>query len=88
MARTRKTARKSTGGKAPRKQPASKSTPKSTPKSASRGAKKSRRCRPGTVATAAIAHEISLKKWKQENEVLGKNLHSWLKTGTSSSSDS
>ena len=86
MARTRKTARKSTGGKAPRKQPAAKSTPKSSP--APRGAKKSSRYRPGTVATAAIAHEISLKKWKSENEVMGKNLHSWLKTGTSSSSDS
>ena len=81
MARTKHTARKSTGGKAPRKQPASMAAPKSSP--ATGGGKKSNRCRPGSMAPGA-RREISLKKWKNENEVMGKNLNSWLenKTGT------
>ena len=51
MARTKQTARKSTGGKAPRKQLASKAARKSTP---TEGAKKNRRYRPGTVALREI----------------------------------
>ena len=51
MARTKQTARKSTGGKAPRKQLASKAARKST-KAA--GQKKPRRYRPGTVALREI----------------------------------
>ena len=51
MARTKQTARKSTGGKAPRKQLASKAARKATP---AEGAKKTRRYRPGTVALREI----------------------------------
>ena len=51
MARTKQTARKSTGGKAPRKQLASKAARKSTP---AEGQKKNRRYRPGTVALREI----------------------------------
>ena len=51
MARTKQTARKSTGGKAPRKQLATKAARKSVP---SEGAKKNRRYRPGTVALREI----------------------------------
>ena len=50
MARTKQTARKSTGGKAPRKQLASKAARKATPS----GQKKNRRYRPGTVALREI----------------------------------
>ena len=52
MARTKQTARKSTGGKAPRKQLASKAARKSVP--AAEGQKKPRRYRPGTVALREI----------------------------------
>ena len=52
MARTKQTARKSTGGKAPRKQLASKAARKSTP--ATGGVKKPHRYRPGTVALREI----------------------------------
>jgi histone H3 len=52
MARTKQTARKSTGGKAPRKQLAAKSARKSVPTSG--GAKKKMRFRPGTVALREI----------------------------------
>ncbi|KAF7822415.1 histone H3.2 [Senna tora] len=48
MARTKQTARKSTGGKAPRKQLATKAARKSAP--ATGGVKKPHRFRPGTVA--------------------------------------
>ena len=51
MARTKQTARKSTGGKAPRKQSASKAARKATP---AEGQKKNRRYRPGTVALREI----------------------------------
>ena len=51
MARTKQTARKSTGGKAPRKQLASKAARKSTKAD---GQKKARRYRPGTVALREI----------------------------------
>uniref|UniRef100_A0A2H1V0T7 SFRICE_015325 n=1 Tax=Spodoptera frugiperda TaxID=7108 RepID=A0A2H1V0T7_SPOFR len=52
MARTKQTARKSTGGKAPRKQLATKAACKSAP--ATDGAKKPHRYRPGTVALREI----------------------------------
>ena len=50
MARTKQTARKSTGGKAPRKQLATKAARKSAPG----GVKKPHRYRPGTVALREI----------------------------------
>ena len=52
MARTKQTARKSTGGKAPRKQLATKAARKSAPTSG--GVKKPHRFRPGTVALREI----------------------------------
>ena len=52
MARTKQTARKSTGGKAPRKQLATKAARKSAP--ATGGVKKPHRYRPGTVALREI----------------------------------
>ena len=51
MARTKQTARKSTGGKAPRKQLAAKAARKAAPK---QGTKAARRYRPGTVAMREI----------------------------------
>ena len=52
MARTKQTAHKSTGGKAPRKQLATKAARKSAP--ATGGVKKPHRYRPGTVALREI----------------------------------
>ena len=52
MARTKQTARKSTGGKTPRKQLATKAARKSAP--AAGGVKKPHRYRPGTVALREI----------------------------------
>ena len=52
MARTKQTARKSTGGKAPRKQLATKSARKSTPNVG--GVKKPHRYRPGTAALRGV----------------------------------
>merc|ERR1712060_877402 len=52
MARTKQTARKSTGGKAPRKQLATKAARKSAP--ATGGVKRPHRYRPGTVALREI----------------------------------
>ena len=52
MARTKQTARKSTGGKAPRKQLATKAARKSAPNTG--GVKKPHRYRPGTVALREI----------------------------------
>ena len=52
MARTKQTAHKSTGGKAPRKQLAMRAARKSAP--AAGGAKKPHRYRPGTVALREI----------------------------------
>ena len=52
MARTKQTARKSTGGKAPRKQLATKAARKSAP--ATGGTKRVHRYRPGTVALREI----------------------------------
>merc|ERR1712213_133762 len=54
VARTKQTARKSTGGKAPRKQLATKAARKSAPSSG--GVKKPHRYRPGTVALGEIRH--------------------------------
>ncbi|XP_060756740.1 histone H3-like [Neoarius graeffei] len=54
MARTKQTARKSTGGKAPRKQLTTKAARKSAP--ATGGMKKPHRYRPGTVALREIRH--------------------------------
>ena len=63
MARTKQTARKSTGGKAPRKQLATKAARKSAP--ATGGVKKPHRYRPGTVALREIrryeVHEPSVR---------------------------
>ena len=52
MARTKQTARKTVGGKAPRKELATKAARKSAP--ATGGARKPRRYRPGTVALREI----------------------------------
>ena len=52
MARTKQTARKSTGGKAPRKQLATKAAQKSAP--ATGGMKKHHHYRPGTVTLCKI----------------------------------
>ena len=65
MARTKQTARKSTGGKAPRKQLASKAARKSTPAGE---AKKTRRYRPGTVALREI------RKYQKSTELLIRKL--------------
>lgn len=74
MARTKQTARKSTGGKAPRKQLATKAARKSAP--ATGGVKKPHRYRPGTVAlreirryqksTDLLIHKKNEKKDKKE----------------------
>ncbi len=54
MARTKQTARRATGGKAPRKQLATKAACKSAP--ATGGFKKPHRYRPSTVALREIRH--------------------------------
>lgn len=54
MARTKQTARKNTGAKAPRKQLANKAARKSTHAQPSGGVKKPHRFRPGTVALREI----------------------------------
>lgn len=54
MARTKQTARKTTGGKAPRKQLATKAARKTAPRYG--GVKKPHRYRPGTVALRQIRH--------------------------------
>ena len=65
MARTKQTARKTTGGKAPRKQLASKAARKSTP---SAGIKKPHRYRPGTVALRDI------RKYQKSTDLLLRKL--------------
>jgi len=62
MARTKQTARKSTGAKAPRKQLASKAARKSAP--ATGGIKKPHRFRPGTVALREI------RKYQKSTDLL------------------
>nr|CAB3487020.1 unnamed protein product [Digitaria exilis] len=66
IARTKQTARKSTGGKAPRKQLATKAARKSAP--ATGGVKKSHRFRPGTVALREI------RKYQKSTELLIRKL--------------
>ena len=66
MARTKQTARKSTGGKVPRKQVASKAARKTAPASAS--VKKPHRYRPGTVALREI------RKYQKSTELLIRKL--------------
>lgn len=67
MARTKQTARKSTGGKAPRKQLASKAARKSAP-SAAGGVKKPHRYKPGTVALREI------RRFQKSTELLIRKL--------------
>lgn len=67
MARTKQTARKSTGGKAPRKQIATKAARKSAP-STSAGIKKPHRYRPGTVALREI------RRYQKSTELLIRKL--------------
>ncbi|URE17446.1 H3 [Musa troglodytarum] len=66
MARTKQTARKSTGGKAPRKQLATKAARKSAPTTG--GVKKPHRFRPGTVALREI------RKYQKSTELLIRKL--------------
>mmetsp|Transcript_14692 Transcript_14692/g.22932 ORF Transcript_14692/g.22932 Transcript_14692/m.22932 type:complete len:140 (-) Transcript_14692:17-436(-) len=69
MARTKQTARKSTGGKAPRKSVASKAARKqSTSASASGGIKKPHRFKPGTVALREI------RRFQKSTELLIRKL--------------
>ena len=75
MARTKQTARKNTGAKAPRKQLANKAARKTAHVSGGGGVKKPHRFRPGTVAlreirrfqksVSKISHLSSLKETKQ-----------------------
>ncbi|ORX68786.1 histone family member (his-72)-like protein [Linderina pennispora] len=67
MARTKQTARKSTGGKAPRKQLATKAARKSAP-SGTGGVKKPHRYRPGTVALREI------RRYQKSTELLIRKL--------------
>ena len=66
MVRTKQTARKSTGGKAPRKQLATKAARKSAP--ATGGVKKPHRYRPGTVALREI------RRYQKSTELLIRKL--------------
>ena len=66
QARTKQTARKSTGGKAPRKQLATKAARKSAP--ATGGVKKPHRYRPGTVALREI------RRYQKSTELLIRKL--------------
>ncbi len=66
MARTKQTARKSTGGKAPRKALATKAARKSTPSTG--GVKKPHRFRPGTVALREI------RRYQKSTELLIRKL--------------
>ncbi|CAB3989498.1 histone H3-like [Paramuricea clavata] len=66
MARTKQTARKSTGGKAPRKTLATKAARKSAP--ATGGVKKPHRYRPGTVALREI------RRYQKSTELLIRKL--------------
>jgi len=66
MARTKQTARKSTGGKVPRKQIAAKAARKTAPVAG--GAKKPHRFRPGTVALREI------RKYQKSTDLLIRKL--------------
>ena len=67
MARTKQTARKSTGGKAPRKQLATKAD-RQKPQATGAGPKKPHRYRPGTVALREI------RKYQKSTELLIRKL--------------
>ncbi|EIW71114.1 hypothetical protein TREMEDRAFT_37572 [Tremella mesenterica DSM 1558] len=67
MARTKQTARKSTGGKAPRKQLATKAARK-YPEAATGGVKKPHRYKPGTVALREI------RRYQKSTELLIRKL--------------
>ena len=66
MARTKQTARKSTGGKAPRKNLAAKAARRSEPSTG--GVKKAKRWRPGTVALREI------RRYQKSTELLIRKL--------------
>jgi len=68
MARTKQTARKSTGGKAPRKQLATKAARKTAPPQGVAGVKKPHRYRPGTVALREI------RRYQKSTELLIRKL--------------
>jgi histone H3 len=68
MARTKQTARKSTGGKAPRKQLATKAARKQARKTSNEGVKKPHRYRPGTVALREI------RRYQKSTELLIRKL--------------
>ncbi|KAG1817062.1 histone-fold-containing protein [Suillus subaureus] len=68
MARTKQTARKSTGGKAPRKQLAAKSAARKTAQASTGGVKKPHRFRPGTVALREI------RRYQKSTELLIRKL--------------
>ncbi|CDW75277.1 UNKNOWN [Stylonychia lemnae] len=68
MARTKQTARKNTGAKAPRKQLANKAARKSTNVNAVSGVKKPHRFRPGTVALREI------RRFQKSTELLIRKL--------------
>ncbi|KAI0288163.1 histone-fold-containing protein [Multifurca ochricompacta] len=69
MARTKQTARKSTGGKAPRKQLATKAARKTAaPYATTGGVKKPHRFRPGTVALREI------RRYQKSTELLIRKL--------------
>ncbi|EGT34514.1 hypothetical protein CAEBREN_28645 [Caenorhabditis brenneri] len=68
MARTKQTARKSTGGKAPRKQLATKAARKNVASKVSGGVKKPHRYRPGTVALREI------RRYQKSTELLIRKL--------------
>jgi hypothetical protein len=73
LARTKQTARKSTGGKAPRKQLATKAARKSAPTTG--GVKKPHRYRPGTVALREIryvwanSHQLRYNRRKKKSGI-------------------
>uniref|UniRef100_A0A8C1A2X4 Core Histone H2A/H2B/H3 domain-containing protein n=1 Tax=Cyprinus carpio carpio TaxID=630221 RepID=A0A8C1A2X4_CYPCA len=71
MARTKQTARKSTGGKAPRKQLATKAARKSAP--ATGGVKKPHRYRPGTVALREI------RRYQKSTELIAQDFKTDLR---------
>lgn len=68
MARTKQTARKSTGGKAPRKQLATKAARKTAPMADSEAAKRTTRFKPGTLALREI------RKYQKSTECLIRKL--------------
>ncbi|KAI9444605.1 histone H3 [Lactarius indigo] len=68
MARTKQTARKSTGGKAPRKQLATKAARKTAAAATTGGVKKPHRFRPGTVALREI------RRYQKSTELLIRKL--------------